>query len=135
MTDVVTSVFTTTLLVLYFIAPAKTISLNGTTEAKDTFEKSQLWTLQSTSQVSTENPNECVADGILLRQKFAPVSTVTVRLYCLCSEQAVKNYPVCDQAKKESVPLLARSKLGPPPTAVIEIGPGTQMPTSSGSSQ
>jgi endonuclease YncB( thermonuclease family) len=135
MADVVTSVFTTTLLVLYFVAPAKTVHLNGTTKAKDTFEQTQLWTLQSTSQITTDNPNACVADGLLLRQKFAPVSTVTVRLYCLCSEQAVKKYPVCDKANQDNVALLARSKLGTPPTAVIEIGPDTKMPTSSGPSE
>ncbi|WLC16284.1 hypothetical protein [Bradyrhizobium diazoefficiens] len=123
MADVVTGVFTTTLLVLYFVAPAKTVHLEGTTKAKDAFEKTQLWTLQSTSQITTDNPNECVANGLLLRQKFAPVSTMTARLYCLCSEQAVKSkkFPVCDQANKDHVELFTRSGLGAPPSAIIEI--------------
>jgi hypothetical protein len=121
----------TTLLVLYFIAPAKTVHLDGSLKAKQTFEKSQTWILQSSSQIPTENPNMCVADGILLLQKFAEVSTVTVRLYCLCPEQAVKKYKVCDQARQENAKALARFNLGPPPTAIIEIGPGTQMPDAS----
>jgi hypothetical protein len=106
MADVVTSVFKTTLLVLYFIAPAKTVHLDGTLKAKGAFEKTQLWTLQSTSQITAEDPNTCVADGILLLQKFAEVGTVTVRLYCLCTEDAVKKFKVCDQAKNGKRPLL-----------------------------
>jgi endonuclease YncB( thermonuclease family) len=120
---------TTTLLILYLVAPAKTVHLNGTTEAKDAFEKTQLWTFQSASQITTENPNECVSDGLILRQKFAPVSTVTVRLYCFCSEDAVKKYNVCETENNKTASLATFRKLGtPPPTAVIEIGPDTKMP-------
>lgn len=122
------SVLTTTLLVLYFVTPAKTVHLSGTPEAKDAFEKSQLWTLQSTSEVAAADPNECVANGLLLRQKFAPVSTFTVRLYCLCPKEALGKFAVCDQEKQKSLHALTRSKLSAPPTAIIEIGPGTQMP-------
>ena len=58
MADVVTSALTTTLLVLYFVAPAKTVQLKGTPEAKDTFEKvnfghySQLVKLRQRIQMS-----------------------------------------------------------------------------------
>jgi hypothetical protein len=135
MADVVTSVFTTTLLVLYFVAPAKTVHLNGTIKAKEAFEKNQLWTLQSASEITTENPNECVANGLVLRGKFAPVSTVTVRLYCFCSAEALKHFDVCENANTENVSFLARSNVAAPPTAVIEIGPDTQMPKTSAPSK
>lgn len=130
------STLATTLLVLYFVAPAKTVHLDGTTQAKDAFEKKQLWTLQSTSQITTANPNECVANGLLLRLKFAPVSTVTVRLYCLCPSAALgEKFAVCETANDKNASFLANSKLGTPPTAIIEIGPDTKMPSSSAPSR
>ena len=128
MADVVTSMLQTTLLVLYFTSPAKTVHLSGSLEAKAAFEKRQIWTLQSTSTITTENPNMCVADGVLLLQKFAEVSTVTVRQYCLCPEQAIKQYSVCDQARQGNAKALARMNLTSPPAAIVEIGPSTKMP-------
>jgi hypothetical protein len=130
MAGVVTGVLQTTLLVLYFTAPAKTVHLNGSLKAKGAFEQTQMWALQSTSQIPTENPNACVANGVLLLQKFAAVSTVTVRLYCLCPQEAIKNFKVCDQAKQQSDHAFSRLNLPAPPAAIIEIGPGTQIPAS-----
>jgi hypothetical protein len=129
MADVVTSMLQTTLLVLYFTAPAKTVHLDGTPAAKDAFEKTQTWTLQSTSQISTENPDMCVTNGVLLLQKFAAVSTVTVRLYCLCpQQQSANNNNVCDHAKQENARALSRFNKVAPPAAIIEIGPNTPLP-------
>ena len=133
MPDPVTNIFQTALLVLYFVTPAETVhlpSLKGkqALEAKVAFEKSKIWTLQSTSQIPTENPYMCVANGKLLQEKFSQVSTVTVRLYCLCPAQAIKDKdPNCEKEQQRTE---LRFKLldkngSPPPAAIIEIGPDT----------
>ena len=134
MPDPVTNIFQTTLLVLYFITPAETVQLKPSLKAKQDFETTKIWTLQSTSQIATENPNMCVANGKLLLQKFEQVSTVTVRLYCLCPEH-VASGDVCDKVQKENAKLFeSKRQTPPPPAAIIEIGPNTPMPVSSGSS-
>jgi hypothetical protein len=126
------NIFQTTLLVLYFVTPAETVhlpSLNGNKAlaAKEAFEKTKIWTLQSTSQVSTESPYMCVANGKLLQEKFAQVSTATVRLYCLCPEDSVKNKdPNCEKEQQRTGRLKLLDKNGAsPPAAIIEIGPDT----------
>ena len=124
MADVVSGVFPTTLLVLYFVTPAATVDLTGIDKAK--FEQTKLWTLQSTSQIMTENPDMCVANGKLLIDTFANVSTVSVRAYCLCP-QNVRKKDVCDKARA-AMQTLAVKGIKPPPAAIIPIGPNTPMP-------
>jgi len=130
MPDVATNVFQTTLLVLYFITPAETVHFGP--GKKSDFEKTKILTLQSTSQIPTENPNMCVANGMLLLQEFEQVSTVTVRAYCLCPEHGTGSNDVCDKARKKNSDLFALKRLAPPPAAIVPIGPDTQMPGSSG---
>jgi hypothetical protein len=61
MPDAVTNIFQTTLLILYFTTPAETVHLKP--EQKPKYETKKVWTLQSTSQIPTENPNMCVSIG------------------------------------------------------------------------
>jgi hypothetical protein len=119
------TLFQTTLLVLYFTTPAETIHLaNG---KKTEYETTKIWTLQSTSQIPAENPDMCVANGLLLRQKFEQVSTVTIRLYCLCPENATSKE--CDTAKATTTKTLSAKGVSSPVKAgIIEIGPNTPWP-------
>ena len=127
MVDPVTTMFQTTLLVLYFVTPAETAHLQP--GKKSDFEKSKIWTLQSTSQIPTENPDMCVANGKLLIAQFEQVSTVTVRAYCLCPEHTGSNN-ACDRAKQKNIASFL-GKGSPPPAAIAPIGPDTPMPGSS----
>jgi hypothetical protein len=129
MPDPVTNLFQTTLLVLYFVTPATTVELNSK-HPKSDYEKTKLWTLQSTSQIPTENPTMCQANGFLLQQKFEQVSTVTIRLYCLCPEKSTNTDDICDKAKKETTKNFTQGNFVPPAAAVVPIGPNTQMPLS-----
>jgi hypothetical protein len=122
MPDAITSFFQTTLVVLYFVTPAETVDLAP--GKKPDFEKTKIWTLQSTSQIPTENPNMCVANGLLLIKEFEQVSTVTVRAYCLCPEHVTGPDDFCEEARKN----LVRRGVKPPPATVIRIGPDTKMP-------
>jgi hypothetical protein len=128
MPDPVSNIFQTTLLVLYFITPAETVHLKP--GHKGDFEKTKIWTLQSTNQIPTENPNMCVANGKLLIQEFEQVSTITVRAYCLCPQQ----YPpgsgdICDKAKDKNRKSFTDKGLQEPiPAAIVPIGPDTPMP-------
>jgi hypothetical protein len=128
------NIFQTTLLVLYFITPAETVNLGpapGSTDKKKAFEKTKIWTLQSTSQIPTETPNMCVANAKLLYEKFQLVSTVTIRTYCLCPANPPPNN-VCDEAQKAQTNAFLEKGKSPPPAVIIEIGPDTPMPSSSG---
>ncbi len=138
MPDPVTTIFQTTLLVLYFITPAATVHLKPGQKEKEKFETTKVWTLQSTSQISTENPNMCAVNGKLLLQKFEQVSTVTVRAFCLCPEHLTGSGDICDKAQQESVESFSKSnkvtedkarELAPPDT-IVPIGPDTPMPSS-----
>ena len=130
MADPITSVFQTTLLVLYFVTPAATAHV---AQGKKTeYEKSKIWTLQSTSQIPTESPNMCVANGLLLLKQFEQVSTVTVRAYCLCPERITSEDDVCDRNKDKNRALIARTHAAPTPALIIPIDPDTVMPKSSG---
>ena len=128
MPDPVTNVFQTTLLVLYFITPAETVNISG---KKSDFENTKLWTLQATSQIPTENPSMCVANGKLLIAKFDRVSTVAVRAYCLCPERLTGTGDACDKERDENKKTFGLMKLTPPPAAIVPIGPDTEMPGSS----
>ena len=74
----------------------------------------------------------CVADGKLLLEKFERVSTVTVRLYCLCPEHPTAPNDACDQEKKKTArrfaPLIAKG-FQPISAAIVPIGPDTPMPS------
>jgi hypothetical protein len=129
MPDVVASIFPTTLLVMYFITPAETVHLQPGKKAD--FEKTKIWTLQSTTQIQTENPNMCVANGKLLLKQFEQVSTITVRAYCLCPEHRTGFDSVCDDEKDKNAKIFGRKGLAPPRAAIIPIGPDTPMPLSS----
>jgi hypothetical protein len=128
MPDALTTLFQTTLVVLYFVTPAETVHLDP--GKKNDFEKTKIWTLQSTSQIPTETPNTCVAHGKSLLQQFDQVSTVAVRAYCLCPERVMPN-DVCDKETKETRKRFLDKRLAPPPAAIIPIRPDTPMPGSS----
>jgi hypothetical protein len=125
MPDAVTGLFQTTLVVLYFVTPAETIQLAPGQKAD--FEKSKIWTLQSTSQIPTENPRMCVSTGLQLLREFDLVSTTTVRAYCLCPEHVTD--ALCDNAKKENAQRVQRKgAAAPAPQAatIIRIAPDTK---------
>jgi hypothetical protein len=129
MPEPITNALQTTLLVLYFVTPAATVQIKPTLQAKQDYERTKIWTLQSTSQITTENPYMCVANGKLLQEKFTQVSTATVRLYCLCPAQAVKDKdPNCEPEQKRSEKFFFKfldQRAPAPPAAIIEIGPDT----------
>jgi len=71
------NILPTTLLLLYFIAPA-------TKGLKD--ETKVVWTLQSTVQIQFKSPEACRRIGMQLIDDIEPVVTMTVRAYCLCED-------------------------------------------------
>jgi hypothetical protein len=83
MADLVSAVFQTTLLILYFVTPAVNIPPGA---SKKVFETNAIWTLQSTSQISLENSDVCRQMGTKLINQFKHVYTITVRAYCLCPQ-------------------------------------------------
>ena len=113
--------FQTILLVLYFVTPAETVYLAP--GKKTIYEKTKIWTLQSTNQIPTENPDMCIANGLLLLKQFELVSTVSVRAYCLCPAKASNE--ACDNARDKNITIFGRSSV---PAAIVPIGPDTKMP-------
>lgn len=113
----------TTLLVLYFITPATSDSNVNTSEEKRILEAKKIWTLQSTSQIPTENPSMCVSIGTKLIQQFTNVSTMTVRAYCLCPEKTEDNDVCFNQRETEKKGLAAQPHVG----TIVTLGPNGAM--------
>jgi hypothetical protein len=74
-------VFSTTLLLLYFITPAANVPAG---ETKDVQEKKAIWTFQSASQIELSDPDICTSTALQMMDEIRPVRTMTVRAYCLC---------------------------------------------------
>jgi hypothetical protein len=131
MPDAFTNTFQTTLLIMYFATPAETMHLKPGDKPK--YETTKVWTLQSTNQIPTENPNMCVAVGTNLIHEFDLVSTVTVRAYCLCPEN-VTNDDACFKQREQESKAITRKGLVPvtPPATILRLGPSTTLPNTSG---
>lgn len=71
----------TTLLLLYFIAPPAHVEKGDT---KTTLEAKSVWTLQSTVRLDFKSPDACKKIGLKMIDEIEPVTTVTVRAYCIC---------------------------------------------------
>jgi len=117
------SAFQTTLLLLYFVTSPASVP-KGT--PKETLEKTSVWTLQSASQIPTQNPDMCTKIAVDMINEIAPVATLTVRAYCLCP--AGNGSDKCfneEQLQRELSN--TRSQLPIAPT-VQRIGPKTELP-------
>jgi hypothetical protein len=127
--------FQTTLLILYFTTAATTVKVDKTTKPK--FEKTKIWTLQSTSQIPTENPNMCVSIGTQYIHEFDEVSTVTVRAYCMCPEAAANqdksdacfNQGQLDQKNPKIQSIVPKNA---PPATILRLGPDSTLENPSG---
>jgi hypothetical protein len=124
--------FQTTLVVLYFTTAAKTVTVNEKT--KPDFEKHNIWTLQSTSQIPTENPNMCLELGVLYIHEFDDVSTITVRGYCMCPDEALKvdDNNACINQKKKDIAKKKAFVVGKPQATIIRLGPNSTVTNPSG---
>ncbi|MDA9420614.1 hypothetical protein XH97_00125 [Bradyrhizobium sp. CCBAU 53380] len=73
--------FPTTLVIMYFVTAPVNVP---TGQPKDIQEQNANWTLQTTSQIQTEDPKSCLSIGIKMTKEFLPVNTSTIRVYCIC---------------------------------------------------
>lgn len=121
-------VFPTTLLILYFITPPTYIPPG---ELKKDQEINSTWTLQATSQITTQDPVMCASLAKLMITEFDPVNTTAIRTYCLCPHGNGSN--LCfneDEFQANVQGFLEGRKKGPPPGAAIQrIGPLTKVPS------
>jgi hypothetical protein len=122
----------TTLLVLYFTTGATTVKVDKTTKPK--FEAKKLWTLQTTNQIPTENPNMCLSIGLQYIHEFDEVSTVTVRAYCICPEATDGNDACFNQkTRDENSPRIKSLKANVPKTGtILRLGPDSTLDNPSG---
>jgi hypothetical protein len=133
--------FPTTLLVLFFTTSAMNIPKGlkpkknpnpppDFISPKAQYEATKIWTLQSTSQIQVEDPDMCVALGTELIRQFDDIGSITVRAYCMCPRVSSGNSECHDRQDKFTRKL---ESLGQPlPAAVgtiIQLGPGTPIPT------
>jgi hypothetical protein len=127
--------FSTTLLVLYFTTTATTVKVDQTSKPK--YEKTKIWTLQSTSQIPTENPNMCLTIGTQYIHEFDDVSTMTVRAYCICPEAAMaeKEKNACfnqQQRDQNSARMRSIQPPGAPSATILRLGPNSTLENPSG---
>ncbi|MGJ5136319.1 hypothetical protein [Bradyrhizobium oligotrophicum] len=80
-----TPTLSTTLVIMYFVTTPVHVP-DG--ESKKIQEQNANWTLQTTSQIQTEDPDSCLSIGIKMAKEFEVVNTSTVRLYCICPKGA-----------------------------------------------
>ena len=73
----------TTLVLLYFIRSPTQV---GEHESKASIEKRSAWTFQGTSQIEMPDGRACQIIGDIMMKEIEPVSTMTVRGYCLCEK-------------------------------------------------
>ena len=117
--------FPTTLLLMFFITPPA----NGPKN-----ESTSFWTLQSTSQFQTQDPDMCTKLAFDMIKEVQPVKTLTVRAYCLCpagngtsecfNEEQARASITSTDASKRSQPTVLR--IGPQTTLKPPPGPATQ---------
>jgi hypothetical protein len=121
-------VFPTTLLILYFITPPAFVPPG---ESKKDQEINSTWTLQATSQISTQDPVMCATLAKLMIAEFDPVNTTAIRTYCLCPHGNGSNLCFNEEAFNADVKsFLEGKRRGPPPGAAVQrIGPGTKVPS------
>jgi hypothetical protein len=78
----------TTLLLLYFVTPPAELKKG---ETKSQFEARSVWTLQSTVRLDFNSPDACKKIGTKMIEEIEPVTTLTVRAYCICENGDGKN--------------------------------------------
>jgi hypothetical protein len=126
--------FPTTLVIMYFVTTPVHIPPG---EPKDIQEQNANWTLQTTSQIQTEDPDSCLSIGIKMAKEFQVVNTSTIRLYCICPKGSTAQ--VCLN-REEKIAAAEREKLKGTPGFLVQpevttssprllrIGPGTTDP-------
>lgn len=122
----------TTLLVLYFTTGASTVKVDKNTKPK--FESKQLWTLQTTNQIPTDNPNMCLSVGLQYIHEFDEVSTVTVRAYCICPEAEERDDACFNQRKLDNKSPRVSAFRASVPTkgTILRLGPDSTLDKPSG---
>jgi hypothetical protein len=105
--------FPTTLLLLFFITPPA----NG-----PKVESTSLWTLQSTSQLQTQDPEMCVQIALDMMKEVKPVKTLTVRAYCLCPAGNGSNLCFNEDEARAAISSADPKR---PRATVLPIGPNT----------
>jgi hypothetical protein len=117
MAEPVSTLFQTTLLILYFVTPAVNVPIG---ETKKDFESTAVWTLQSTSQITLENSDVCSQMGTKLINQFNHVYTVTVRAYCMCPHG--DGNKVCFN-NQNIIDSFAKDTKKQPTATIIPLGP------------
>lgn len=106
--------FPTTLLLLFFVTPPG----NGPKS-----EATNLWSLQSTSQFQTENPEMCTKLAWDMINEMKPVRTLTLRAYCLCPSGNGTN--LCFNPEQASSVAASADPTKKPQPTTLRIGPDT----------
>jgi hypothetical protein len=103
------SILPTTLLLLYFITPPAELKKG---ETKSAFEARSVWTLQSTARLDFSSPEACKKIGTRMIDEVEPVTTLTLRAYCICENGDGKNkcpgdtWPALGQKIENTFPTL-----------------------------
>jgi hypothetical protein len=108
--------FPTTLLLMFFVTPPT----NGPKS-----ESSSFWTLQSTSQFQTQDPDMCTKLAVDMINEVKPVKTLTVRAYCLCPAGNGTSECFNEEQAKASIASADASKRSQP--TMLRIGPQTPL--------
>jgi hypothetical protein len=129
--------FPTTLVIMYFVTTPVHLPPG---EPKNIQEQNANWTLQTTSQIQTEDPDSCLSIGIKMAKEFEVVNTSTIRLYCICPRGSTA--PVCLN-REEKIAAAEREKkmlhkndpgfvepeeVKTRAPTLLRIGPGTKDP-------
>jgi hypothetical protein len=113
----VSTLFQTTLMILYFVTPAVNVPKG---ETKKDFETKAVWALQSTSQITLENSDVCSQMGTKLINQFNHVYTITVRAYCMCPQG--DGNKVCFN-NQNTFDNFTKDKKNQPTATIIPLGP------------
>ena len=112
--------FPTTLVIMYFVTTPVHVPPG---ESKKVQEQNANWTLQTTSQIQTEDPDSCLSIGIKMAKEFLPVNTSTIRLYCICPKGSEEE--VCLNAEEKVAAADRKRKMdlfrADPNTSVPEV--------------
>lgn len=119
------NIFPTTLLLLFFVVPPAHVPPG---ESKVVQETKGVWTLQSTSQIQTQNPDMCISIAKKMMKEVDPVNTLTVRAYCLCPAGNGSNLCFNDDEHAKAMTMAITKPAAMPRPTVQTIGPLTPDP-------
>ena len=84
------SILPTTLLLLFFVTAPANVPKDL---PKPALEAQSVWVLQSTARIDLKSPQACKDIGTAMLEDIRPVTTMTVRAYCICENGNGKQCP------------------------------------------